>query len=105
MSRFSGNKDQSRLLKAFDILTYRNKSITHYPLEERKAILTEGITEIDSPYITLMPYVPTEGEQLFAVMKANNMEGMVAKRLGTPYVPDTRSDNWRKIINWIYEAN
>ncbi len=73
-----------------------------YPLEEGKAILTEGITEIDSPNITLMPYVSTEGEQLFAVMKENNMEGMVAKRLGTPYIPGTRSDNWRKIINWSY---
>jgi DNA ligase 1 len=102
MSRFSGNKKQPISLKAFDILSYRNKSVTHYPLEERKAILTESLTEIDSPYITLIPYIYTEGEQLFEVMKANNMEGMIAKRLGTPYKPGTRSDNWRKIINWSY---
>ena len=30
------------------------------------------------------------------------MEGMVAKRLGTPYVPGARSEDWRKIINWSY---
>ena len=30
------------------------------------------------------------------------MEGLVAKRLGTPYIPDTRSNDWRKIINWNY---
>lgn len=30
------------------------------------------------------------------------MEGMVAKRLGTPYIPGIRSDDWRKIINFSY---
>jgi DNA ligase-1 len=94
MPRFSENNNQPILLKAFDILTYRNKSVTHNPLEERKAILTEGLTQIDSPYITIIPYIYTEGEALFDVMRENSMEGMVAKRLGTPYVAGSRSDNW-----------
>ena len=64
--------------------------------------MTEGLAGIDSPYIKLIPYVYTEGEALFDVMKENRMEGIVAKRLGTPYVPGTRSDDWRKIINWSY---
>lgn len=102
MSRFSGNKEQPISLSAFDILSHKNKSVIYNPIEERKSLLTEILTEIDSPYITLIPYIYTEGEQLFEVMKANNMEGMIAKRLGTPYKPGTRSDNWRKIINWSY---
>lgn len=102
MSRFSGNKEQPISLMAFDILSYQKKSVIHFPIEERKALLTETLSIIDSPYINLIPYVYTEGEQLFEVMKANNMEGMIAKRLGTRYVPGTRSDNWRKIINWSY---
>ncbi len=102
MSRFSGNKEQLISLTAFDILIYKNKSVIHFPIEERKAILTDALSIIDSPYITLVPYVYTEGEALWTVMKENKMEGMVAKRLGTPYVPGTRSDNWRKIINWSY---
>ena len=102
MSRFSGNKNQPISFMAFDVLSYKNKSVTHYPLEERKGILTEGLARIDSPYIKLIPYVYTEGEALFDVMKENRMEGIIAKRLGTPYVPGTRSDDWRKIINWSY---
>jgi len=102
MSRFSGNKEQPISLMAFDILSHKNKSVIHYPLEERKALLTECLAMIDSPYINLIPYVYTEGEQLFDVMKENKMEGIVAKRLGTSYVPGTRSNNWRKIINWSY---
>jgi ATP-dependent DNA ligase len=73
MSCFSGNNKQPILLKAFDTLSYRNKSVTHYPLEERKAILTERLTEIDSPYINLIPYVYIEGEVLFNVMKENRL--------------------------------
>jgi len=102
MSRFGGNKNQPISLMGFDVLSYKNKSVIHYPLEERKALLTETLAIIDSPYINLIPYVYTEGEQLFDVMKENRMEGIVAKRLGTSYVPGTRSDNWRKIINWSY---
>lgn len=102
MSRFSGNKEQPISLMAFDILSHKKKSIVHYPLEERKALLTESLAIIDSSYINLVPYVFTDGEALFDVMRENNMEGMIAKRLGTPYVPGTRSDNWRKIINWSY---
>lgn len=36
-------------------------------------------------------------------MAQNKMEGIVAKRLGTPYLKGKRSDNWRKIINWSYQ--
>ena len=104
MSRFSGNKDQPISLMAFDVLSYKKKSVMHYPIEERKALLTETLAIIDSPYINLIPYVYTEGEALFDVMIENKMEGMVAKCLGTPYVPGTRSNNWRKIINWSYHV-
>ena len=102
MSRFSGNKEQPISLMVFDIISHKEKSVTHFPIEERKALLTETVSIIDSQYINLTPYVYTEGISLFDVMKESNMEGMVAKRLGTPYLPGTRSDNWRKIINWSY---
>lgn len=102
MSRFSGNKEQPILYMVFDILKYKNKTTSHWPIEKRKELLTETVITIDSLYIKLVPSVYIEGEQLFEVMKANNMEGMVAKRLGSSYIPGTRSDNWKKIINWSY---
>ena len=102
MSRFSGNKEQPIAFMAFDILSYKKKTVIHSPLEERKALLTETIATIDSSHINIVPYVYMEGEALFDAMKEHSMEGMVAKRLGSTYVPGTRSDNWRKIINWSY---
>ncbi|MET3657801.1 ATP-dependent DNA ligase [Sporosarcina psychrophila] len=102
MSRFSGNNDQPISLMVFDVITYLQASVTYWPIEERKELLTEVISKIDSPYINLVPYVATEGEQLFKVIKENKMEGVIAKRIGSLYLPGTRSDDWRKIINWSY---
>lgn len=102
MSRFSGNKDQEIMFMAFDIIAYKNELVTRYPLEERKGILTEALSNIDIPHINLVPYIYTEGEAVFNLMKENKMEGIVAKRLKTPYLTGKRSENWRKIINWSY---
>ncbi|MER2079423.1 hypothetical protein [Psychrobacillus psychrotolerans] len=102
MSRFSGNKEQEVIFMAFDIIAYKNEPTTSHPLDERKGILTEALSNIDSPYINLVPYIYTEGEAVFNLMKENKMEGIVAKRLGTPYLIGKRSDNWRKSINWSY---
>lgn len=102
MSRFSGNKDQPISLMAFDVISYRKEIVNHWPIEERKGLLTEVISVIDSQYINLVPYVLGEGEQLFNVINENSMEGIVAKRIGSTYIPGTRSDDWRKIINWSY---
>ncbi|MEK4083786.1 ATP-dependent DNA ligase [Psychrobacillus sp. FSL K6-1415] len=102
MSRFSGNKEQEVIFMAFDIIAYKNETITSYPLEERKGLLTEALSNIDSIYFNLVPYIYTEGEAVFNLMKENKMEGIVAKRLNTPYLSGKRTDNWRKIINWSY---
>lgn len=102
MSRFKGNKNQPISYRAFDIISHKQKSLVSYPIEERKGLLTETVSKIDSEHINLVPCVYTEGEALFNVMKENNMEGIIAKRVGSFYIPGTRSDNWRKIINWSY---
>lgn len=101
MSRFSGNKNQPILHMAFDILVHKGKSVMYYPIEERKELLSDVVSTMDSPHIKLMSYV-SDGEALFDIIKENKMEGIVGKRLGTPYLNGTRSDNWRKIISWSY---
>ena len=102
MSRFSGNKEQPISFMAFDVISYHQEAVTHWPIEERKGLLTEVISVIDSQYINLVPYVLGEGEQLFDVIKENKMEGIIAKRVGSLYLSGERSDDWRKIINWSY---
>lgn len=102
MSRFGGNLNQPITYMAFDILSYRNEKVTQWSLEKRKELLQEVVTKIDSTYIKYVPYVIGEGKQLFEVIKQSKMEGIISKELGSLYTPGTRSNKWRKIINWSY---
>ena len=38
-----------------------------------------------------------DGEALHAHAKANGLEGLIAKRIDSPYVPGKRTPNWRKV--------
>lgn len=102
MARFSGNKKQPIQFRAFDIITHQGRPVTSFPIQKRKEMLSEVIEQIGSPHIVNVPYVVGEGEALFQIIKQNNMEGIVAKRLDSLYEPDKRSDHWRKIINWSF---
>ncbi len=50
MSRFSGNKDQPISLIAFDVISFQNETVNHWPIEEGKGLLTEVISVINSQY-------------------------------------------------------
>jgi bifunctional non-homologous end joining protein LigD len=41
------------------------------------------------------------GEELLAATRERQLEGVMAKRLGTTYLPGKRSPNWRKVKNRI----
>jgi bifunctional non-homologous end joining protein LigD len=79
---------------AFDLL-YTDREHLNEPLVERKKRLA---AVVDSTPV-LMPtlFVEAQGKALFAMMKERNMEGIVAKRKSSMYVPDTRSSEWLKI--------
>lgn len=79
---------------AFDLL-YTDREHLNEPLVERKKRLA---AVVDSTAV-LMPtlFVEAQGKALFEMMKARNMEGIVAKRKNSMYVPDTRSSEWFKI--------
>ncbi|OMP65730.1 ATP-dependent DNA ligase [Domibacillus epiphyticus] len=99
-SRFHGNMEQPIYFMAFDLLEQDHASIMTLPIERRKELLSKVIRDINSPYIKQILHIPEEGERLFSVMKENNMEGMIAKKKGTPYLPGIRSPDWRNIICW-----
>lgn len=42
-------------------------------------------------------HVEGDGTLLFEAAKRQELEGIVAKRIGSPYVPGRRTDAWRKI--------
>jgi hypothetical protein len=83
---------------AFDILWLDGTDLRALPLDERRRRL-QGILPKGSPIVSEALFVEGRGRELFELMCANDLEGIVAKRLADPY--DSRI-RWLKIKNPDY---
>jgi bifunctional non-homologous end joining protein LigD len=82
----------------FDVLVVGDHVVAGLPIESRKAILeriVEGATRTNG-HVRLQPTLP-DGKQLFSLCREKGLEGVVAKRNGSPYRPDDRSSDWVKV--------
>jgi bifunctional non-homologous end joining protein LigD len=78
---------------AFDLL-HQGDSLVTLPYEERVGrLLALGLP---SPIVVPEP-TPEHGVALFEVARAQRLEGIVGKRLGSTYLPGRRSPDWRKV--------
>ena len=82
---------------AFDIL-YEGSSLINYTLIHRKKILDKYQ---DSLVFQKAFYILNDGVKLFKSVKKLRLEGIVAKKIDSKYLINTRCDNWLKIKNWI----
>ena len=83
---------------AFDILWLNGSDLRSLPLHERRRAL-QGIVPKGSVIVSEALSVEGRGRELFDLMCANDLEGVVAKRLTDPY--DARV-KWHKIKNRDY---
>jgi bifunctional non-homologous end joining protein LigD len=83
---------------AFDILWLNGTDLRALPLTERPKNL-QGIVSKGSPAVSEALPVEGRGRELFELMCANDLEGIVAKRLADPYASRVR---WLKIKNPDY---
>ncbi len=82
-------------LVVFDVLWLDGRDTTGLTLEERRELL-ELIVEEDHR-LQLMTHVEGDGKAFTAAAKELRLEGVVAKKKGSKYLPGRRSDTWRKI--------
>ena len=80
---------------AFDLLYLDGRSTIEEPLERRKEMLEKLV--VPSRHIQVSPSIHSDGRSLAAEVEARHMEGIVAKRLGSPYRPGKRTREWLKI--------
>ena len=78
---------------AFDILERDGAPLVHLPIEERRKILEEHGKE--GKYLVRSVAVQGEGERYYAEAVKRGLEGVMAKRLGSPYEPGARSGSSR----------
>jgi bifunctional non-homologous end joining protein LigD len=96
-----GKADLARLVDevpvtfvVFDVLRRFGVDLTARPYRERRATL-ERFGE-EHPGWTLSPSFD-DGPATESVARAHGLEGVVAKRVGSPYRPGVRNDDWRKL--------
>jgi len=83
---------------AFDLLWLNGADLRSLPLRERRQRL-QTISQARSPMISEAVSVERRGRELFELMCAHDLEGIVAKRLADPYEPRVR---WLKVKNPDY---
>jgi len=80
----------------FDLLRRGDADLAGSPYSERRAVLEAWFAEQDKPAISLSPTFD-DGPATEATARQHELEGVVAKRLTSRYLPGTRSNDWHKL--------
>jgi len=79
-------------LVVFDLLALGDESYVDRPLSERRAALARALSKAASPvHLTRVTTDAAEAEEWFNVFEGAGLDGVVAKRLASPYVPNGRT--------------
>ena len=82
---------------AFDLLYLEGRVTMALPYEERRRLLDE--LGLAGPYWRTPSYHAGDGKALLAATREQGLEGVIAKRLDSPYEPGRRSGAWLKVKN------
>jgi bifunctional non-homologous end joining protein LigD len=77
----------------FDLLRLYGADLTSQPLRARRELLDK--LDLEHQHWRV-PATYEDGEQLFAATQERGLEGVVSKRLSSPYLPGRRSTDWLK---------
>jgi bifunctional non-homologous end joining protein LigD len=86
----------------FDVLWLDGRLVTGLPLTRRRELL-EGLELAGSSWQTTSLF-PGQAAELVAASRQQGLEGVVVKRLQSPYRPGRRSADWRKLLNYHHDV-
>lgn len=86
----------------FDVLVEDGEPVFARPYVERRAILA-GLVDT-GPAWCVVPAFDDDGGDVFDVCERLGLEGVVAKRLSSPYRPGERSRDWLKAKTPVWRA-
>jgi bifunctional non-homologous end joining protein LigD len=79
---------------AFDVLHLDGHSTRELPYEQRRELLID--LALDGPGWRTPRHFVAETDEVLAATREHGLEGVVAKRLGSPYLPGARNGAWVK---------
>jgi bifunctional non-homologous end joining protein LigD len=97
LQNYNKRGDYQLVYYVFDILSCRQRDLTHQPLVERKKILKKILKKSD--VVRFCSHIEENGKDFFKTIRAEDMEGMIAKKKDSLYVPGLRTREWLKIKN------
>ena len=89
--------ERQAALFIFDVLAIERHDVISLPYEERRRLLGELVEPGENWAVPA--HRIGGGDELLAATIERELEGVMAKRLGTTYRPGTRTKEWRKIKN------
>jgi bifunctional non-homologous end joining protein LigD/DNA ligase-1 len=98
MKRISrASAENPAIFIVFDILYIDGRSVMEKTLEERKSLLENMVEQADE--VVLSKFILTEGLAYYNACVRKGLEGVIAKKLDSTYLPGRRSNNWQKFRN------
>ncbi|MEO5626794.1 MAG: DNA ligase D [Dokdonella sp.] len=80
----------------FDLPAVEKIDLMRTPLHERKALLESLLQSVDTNVLIFSTHIVGHGERVFAAAGRQQLEGIVSKRAGSPYI-EGRSRDWVKV--------
>jgi bifunctional non-homologous end joining protein LigD len=87
--------EQPVVYMVFDVLWLAGHSTCELPYTERRTLLER--LDLAGPFWQTPPTSFGGGDAVLATAERLGLEGVVAKRLDSPYLPGKRADAWRKV--------
>ncbi len=99
LQHYGENKALPILYYIFDLLFIDKKDIRHLPLLQRKELLQALLKKTGNDLLRYCDHVEEQGIAFFESAKNASLEGIIAKKMDSKYVCNTRSKDWLKIKN------
>lgn len=95
LQNYGNSPNQNIVYYVFDLLWFNGISLLDSPLEKRKELLQKILPEHSR--IRFSDSIEEIGVDFFEVAKQNELEGIVAKKKASLYLPGKRTNDWLKI--------
>jgi DNA ligase D-like protein (predicted ligase) len=81
----------------FDVMYANGEPLMSLPLSERRERLRKLVADVNQHQLVLSEGVVGQGKAFFREVTGQGLEGVVAKRLASAYLPGKRTDAWIKV--------
>lgn len=96
LQNWRSESDGMLVMYVFDILWFEGKNLMDLPLSQRQQILKD-IIPTDDDHIRLSQVFSVNGKEFFDAAEKLGLEGIIAKKASSIYLPGYRTKEWLKI--------